>query len=164
MKPKLSPLVLLDFSILNSTFTFQPPKDDELIRKLFLAYPLDIDFALVNEAKNRTLRVFVKVSVNQGDSGFEGYKIFAEGVAIFNLIKDEGISKEDRSSLLEYSSVSIAINSLRAFISNLTAHAPFGKYILPSIDVNDLFKQRAALLVMKEEKAAKKAPPKKAAK
>ncbi|MBL0065773.1 MAG: hypothetical protein IPP38_12340 [Bacteroidetes bacterium] len=140
MKPKLSPLVLLDFSILNSTFSFLPPKDGVDIKILFLAYPIDIDFAVINEKD--ILRVFVKTSINQGETKFDGYKIFAEGVAIFNLLNKEGLSKEDRSSLLQYSSVSIAINSLRAFIANLTANAPYGKFNLPSIDVNDLFKQK----------------------
>jgi preprotein translocase subunit SecB len=58
--------------------------------------------------------------------------------------------------LLQFSAVSIALNSLRGFISSLTANAPFGRYILPSIDVNDLFRQKAKVNVKPVVKRKKK--------
>ena len=70
-----------------------------------------------------------------------GYLIFADGVAVFNLSSTSTLSAEDKESLIQYSAISIALNSLRGFIASLTANAPFGRYTIPSIDVNDLFKK-----------------------
>jgi len=141
MKPQLSPLILIDFAIINSSFKFIAPPENTDIRKVFSKYHLDIDFAIIQEQKNT--RVFIKASINQAETEMPGYSIFAEGVAVFNLSSTVTLSAEDKESLLQYSAVSIALNSLRGFIASLTANAPFGRYTLPSIDVNHLFKQKA---------------------
>lgn len=141
MKAQLSPLVLLDFAILNCNFKFITPASEENIQKLVASYELDIDFALP-EQEDKITRSFIKVSVNQGKVILPGYSIFAEGVAFFKLLPEANLSKEDKDNLLQYSAVSIALNSLRGFISSLTANAPHGRYILPSIDVNALFKEK----------------------
>lgn len=152
MKPQLSPLVLNDFAIINCNFKFTAPPNKTNIRKIVEEYALDIDFAIVKDEENT--RVFIKTAINQGDNNLPGYSIFAEGVAIFELISNASLSEEDKKSLLQYSAVSIAINSLRGFISSLTANAPFGKYIFPSIDVNNLFQQKL-------NRPKRNAPPKK---
>lgn len=140
MKPQLSPLVLIDFAIINCNFEFTSPSEKSNLREIVEEYLLDIDFAIVKE--NDNTRVFIKISINQGENKTPGYSIFAEGVAIFELSSKSLLSEDDKRSLLQYSAVSIAINSLRGFVSSLTAHAPFGKYTLPSIDVNNLFQQK----------------------
>lgn len=140
MKPKISPLILLDFAILNSSFKFIAPPDNTDIRKLISEYLLDIDFAIIQDSDNT--RVFIKAAINQNDNTLSGYSIFAEGVAIFNISQTANLTEEDKKSLLQFSAVSISLNSLRGFISSLTANAPFGRYILPSIDVNDLLQQK----------------------
>ncbi len=144
MKPQLSPLVLLDFAIINSSFKFINPPAKTDFRELVSNYPLDIDFAIIHQKENT--RVFIKVSINQGENEMPGYSIFAEGMAIFNLSKSNPLSEADKKGLLQYSAVSIALNSLRGFIASLTANAPFGRYTLPSFNVNDLFKQKAKAL------------------
>ncbi len=159
MKPQLSPLELIDFAILSSTFKFIQPAADVDIRQLVNTYQIDIDFAINHQPEDT--KVFIKASINRGESRLAGYSIFAEGVAIFNLAESKKLSDADKQSLLGYSSVSIAINSLRGFISSLTANAPFGRYILPSVDMNDLFKQKEAIQASlkantKTKKVAKK--------
>lgn len=159
MKPKLSPLVLTDFAIINCNFKFTSPEEKVNVKQLVAKYSLDLDFAILNE-DNQT-RVFIKSSINDKSDNLPGYTIFAEGVAIFELVSEISLSQEDKNSLLKYSAVSIAINSLRGFISSLTASAPFGKYILPSIDVNDLFQQKISIAkektLGKRKKVVKKA-------
>lgn len=140
MKPKLSPLVLNDFAIINCNFKFTAPPEKSNLKIIVEEYSLDMDFAIIKETDST--RVFIKTAINHGDNKLPGYSIFAEGVAIFELTSTNTLSEEDKKSLLQYSAVSIAINSLRGFISSLTANAPFGKYILPSIDVNNLFQQK----------------------
>ena len=154
MKPHLSPLILLDFAIINSSFKFIAPPDNSDIRKIVSDYLIDIDFAIVQEPEST--RVFIKTSVNQSETEFPGYSIFAEGVAVFDISKTAKLTEDDKKSLLQFSAVSIALNSLRGFISSLTANAPFGRYTLPSIDVNDLFQQKAEVNVKPIGKRKKK--------
>jgi len=154
MKPQLSPLILIDFAIINSSFKFIAPSDNSDIRQLVSEYQLDIDFAIIPE--NENTRVFIKASVNQVENEIPGYSIFAEGVAVFNLSEKATLSEEDKHGLLQYSAVSIALNSLRGFISSLTSNAPFGRYTLPSIDVNDLFQQKAKIVQKKTAKRKQK--------
>lgn len=141
MIPLLSPLILVDFSILNSNFQFIAPGDDDEIGNDFFAnYEIDLDFAIFTEDDTK---IFVKVAINQVENPAAGYSIFAEGVAFFKLDESVELSEEDKVSLLQFSGFSITLNSLRGFITALTSLAPLGKYILPSIDVNDAFRQKS---------------------
>jgi preprotein translocase subunit SecB len=153
MKAVLSPLRLLDFAILNSNLKFLVPEQEINIPELIASYPIDIDFAIVEEQDKNT-RVFIKASVNHSKPVLSGYSIFAEGVAVFSLSDKKALSKEDRDYLLQYSAVSIALNSLRGYIISLTANAPFGRYILPSIDVNALFKEKINTIQETKKKAS----------
>lgn len=144
MKPKLSPLRLIDFAVINSSFHFTGLGDNQVeLSDLYNEYSIDIDFAFI-EDEDPFHKAYVKAEVNFEETKLPGYSIFAEGVAIFSVIDGDALSPEDKNSLLQYSAVSIALNSLRGFIATLTANAPFGRYVLPSIDVNDLFKQKSA--------------------
>jgi preprotein translocase subunit SecB len=154
MTPQSSPLKLLDFAIINSSFKFIAPPDNTDIRVSVSQYDLDVDFAIIQQPENS--RVFIKAAINQIEVEKPGYAIFAEGVAVFDLDKNTTLSEEDKKALLQYSAVSIALNSLRGFIASLTANAPFGRYILPSLDVNDLFKQKAAMVQKAPLKKKKK--------
>lgn len=141
MKPLLSPLILLDFSILNNNFQFIPPPENQQIDQDFFSdYEIDLDFAFFTEEDTK---VFVKLSINQLENPKAGYSIFAEGVAFFKLNENEKLSEDDKNSLLQFSAFSITLNSLRGFITALTSVAPLGKYIVPSIDVNDAFRQKS---------------------
>ena len=72
------------------------------------------------------------------------------------IAKTDSLSEENKKSLLQFSSVSIALSSLRGFITSLTANAPFGKYTLPSIDVNDLFNQKSKTRLKQSSKKSRK--------
>ena len=79
MKPVLSPLILLDFSILSSNFQFIPAEGKKVNpENYFSKYELDLDFAIIDV--NET-NVFVKIDINNGEKKLPGYSIFAEGVA-----------------------------------------------------------------------------------
>ncbi len=152
MKARFSPLTLVDFVITNNIFKFISPTEESNIKEIAASYEIDIDFAILNDTENT--RVFIKIGINNSRNIKPGYSIFSEGVGVFQLLKDANLSEEDKKSLLQYSAVSIAVNSLRGFISTLTANAPFGKYVLPSIDVNNLFHQK--IQASNKRKAKKK--------
>lgn len=145
MKLKTSPLEIIDFYILQSGFQFTKPKEKKFnFKEFFKRYEVNIDFS-INIEKEINLLVFVKIEVNNDKNHLEGYQIIVEGVSIFDIRKIQDLSEKDKSSLMFYSSVSIAINNIRNYISLLTSSSPLGKYNLPAIDVNDLLLQKKQL-------------------
>lgn len=141
MKATTSPLEFIEFFIIQSQFKFDEPKANININKLFKSYEIDIDFDF-NQIEDDQLMVYVKAGINNTDKHKAGYVVFTEGVAIFNIKNLTELNENDKNNLIFYSSLSIAINNLRNYISNLTMNSPLGKYNLPAIDMNDMHLQK----------------------
>jgi preprotein translocase subunit SecB len=134
-----SAIKLKDFAVLQSHYEFeQPKKNIRDVQKIVEAYEIDIDFAHHNEDEDNTIHIFVKIGINQARKTLPGYKLLVEGVGIFSL-NEKGLSKEKINNLKYYSTVSIIIGYLRNTLSGITASAPFGPYLLPAIDMQQLF-------------------------
>jgi len=138
-----SEIQLDSFAVLQSHYEFLPsrrnPRD---LLKLFRSYQIDIDFAhKINE--NKTVQVFTKISVNKNEKPLPGYKLFVEGVAIFSTIKTEELSESEKKNLIYFSTVNILIGYLRNTLNQMTSSSPMGPYLLPPINVADLFHKKA---------------------
>lgn len=143
MKPLLSPLILKDFAITENKFTFTSVNEGiNDLEELFNSYPIDIDFGY--SENDLYITISVKVQVNNADNPdiLGGYSIIAEGTSIFEFNNKVKLSNDERASLLNYSGLSITINHVRGFIAALTSYAPFGRYNLPTIDVNSLLSKK----------------------
>lgn len=137
-----SALNLEHFAVLQSHFNFNQPKrapKDNL--KLLQSYPIDIDFAHHFE-EDGAIRVFVKIGVNQDKNTLPGYILLVEGVGFFRLTNGE-IPEAEQNNLKFYSTVSVIIGYLRNSLSSMTSSAPMGPYLLPAIDLNDLFLKKS---------------------
>jgi preprotein translocase subunit SecB len=152
---------LQEFVILKNFYEFQPPpKGNVSISELTADYIIDIDFTIKPQNKEHlSFQVFVKIEVNK-DFVLPGYDLFIEGLGFFKFDKKDGLSDDEKLTFLQTSGISICINCLRSILGGLTAHGPFGKYLLPSIDVNDLLNQKT----IRMEKMLKKNPKSKAVK
>jgi preprotein translocase subunit SecB len=141
MKPKASPLTVIDFAILNLELNFIQPQDESSfdIKKAFDEYEMDIDFSISGK---EMIQVVIKVEINRGKEKLPGYSIFAESGCLFEFKKNMEIQEDAKNSMGGFSTIYIALNALRGFISQITANAPLGRYILPSIDLNDLIQQK----------------------
>ena len=139
MKVKKSPFILKSFLLLkqNIDFISMDTEASPDVLSLFDSYNIDIDFA-VNDVDKTFTNIFVKIEVNTDKNHKAGYKITAEGVGVFEFEKQAKLTKQQKANYIYFSGISICINSLRAIITNITAYCPFGKYTLPSIDVNSL--------------------------
>jgi preprotein translocase subunit SecB len=151
MKPKASPLNILNFAVIKFDYNYVPAKDITDFKKVFNEYDLDIDFTINVE---QVIHVAIKASVNKGKIILPGYSLSAEVACVFEFNKAIEISEQARNSIEGFSTIYIALNNLRGFISQLTASGPIGKYIFPSIDLNDLINQKKEKL-LKQEKAKK---------
>lgn len=138
MKVTLSPLEILDFAVLNFDLKFIPLKNaDDVPQSYFEKYDIDLDF---NVRSNASIQVFIKTAINQNE--LPGYKISAEIACIFRFKGNSPISEKEKENIQGYSSIYMALNTLRGFISQFTANAPIGRYIFPSIDLNQLIEEK----------------------
>jgi len=145
MKAKKSPLVLNSFLLLNHNYQFIQQAEVPFNIEIMEQYPIEIDF-VIQEANDGFYQLFTKIEINKIDKPLPGYKLFIEGVCIFSFDKNTQLSDNDKSSLLHISGISIGINSLRNIISTITSNGPFGKYTLPSVDVNQLLEDKRQIV------------------
>jgi preprotein translocase subunit SecB len=142
MQVKKSPLMLDEvFIIASNIISF--PENEESTGSLN-DFDIDIDFDVYsNDADNDARRVVVSISGNNPDNPSPGYcfSIVAQGT--FNYNKDSKIKKKDKDILLTHSAIPIVIGQIRSYLSTLTALGPFGSYLLPSIDMNNLLELKA---------------------
>lgn len=138
-----SEIHLESFAVLQSHYQFIEPKrsiKDPL--KIFKTYGIDIDFAhQINDDK--TIQVFTKISVNQNEKPLPGYQLFVEGAAVFSLDETEELTEAEEKNLKFYSTVNILIGYLRNTLTAITASSPMGPYLLPPINMADLFRKKS---------------------
>lgn len=145
-----SALTLEHFAVLQAHYNFnQPKRAPKNNLKLFQSYEIDIDFAHHFE-DDGVIRVFVKIGINQDKNTLPGYKLLVEGVGFFRLPNVE-ISDAEKNNLKFYSTVSVIIGYLRNSLTSLTSSAPMGTYLLPPVDLNDLFLKKSASEEAKKE-------------
>ncbi|KOF02931.1 hypothetical protein OB69_08805 [Roseivirga seohaensis subsp. aquiponti] len=141
MKANVSPLKLLNFYMLENHFRFEEPeKDVKNVLELFDKYEIEIDFSHFT-LENDFFEAHVKVQVN-ADQKHKGYVLAASGYGVFKLYEHSEMEEGVKDNLKGFSSVSIGINCIRNLFSTSTANAPMGRYILPAIDIQSLFRDK----------------------
>lgn len=153
MIAKKSPFILKNFLLLRQNIEFFPPNTKKSINisEVTDAYQIDIDFA-IQEVQKSFCHIFIKIEINMVEQKQFGYSIFSEGVGHFEFDKTIEDNELEKGNYVYFSGISICINSLRSIISGVTSHGPFGKYILPSIDVNELLKDKGVSISKTKKK------------
>lgn len=154
MQANRSVLQIKDFVVINSKYEFQPvaATTDEML-SIIKNYPIDIDFGFQMESNDKGLTLFTKVSVNQAEANQPGHSIFAESVAFIEGSVYADLAPAQRADLIEIPAVNLSINLLRGFIANISAYSPWGKYVLPGIDLMHLIATKREQLKKFEENA-----------
>ena len=135
MEIKESPLEIIDYGALNITFNsvLCDKKEEIDIYK----YPIEIDFGL-DESENNQKMLFIKVWSNFNDKPGPGYSFCVETATLFRIENAEELDEQTMNNLLTYTVLGIAYSNLRNIINNISNTGPYGRYILPSIDLQDL--------------------------
>lgn len=145
MEAKESPIKLLRFVVLGMEFRFIPPSKQNKSKSpdfFFQDYAIDIDFSH-SAVDEEQFFVFAKIGVNNFSKPKHGYKIFIEGGTRFLIPKQTEGEEKVINNLRFFSSVNIVVGYLRAAISTMTASAPMGPYLLPPVDMQDLFRRKS---------------------
>ena len=149
---KKSTLDLKEYFIINNSFEFSPSSDGLDSDVLFSNYLIDIDYAFKTD-DDISFQIYTKIEVNFNGE-YKGYLISVEGVGFFEF---GDLELAEKVSLLNFSALAVCINNLRNYMSVLTSHSALGKYLLPSIDLNDLIDQKKLIIKkVKENQTTKK--------
>lgn len=146
MIAKKAPFQFTDIVLNQSSFKFQPfpanAKIPDDVERTVSNYVVDINFMFKEEDNEQEGSfLFAKVSVNMNDPS-PGYVIFAECMGYIATKVYEGLNDRQHQNQVSIPAINSAINFLRGYIANITAYAPLGKYILPTIDLADLLKSK----------------------
>lgn len=146
MEIKKSPLVIIDYAVLNITFNAILCEEEEEKELDIYNYPIEIDFGL-DEDENDIKTFFIKVWSNFDDNPDPGYSFSLETVTFFRIENKKDLNEQTISNLNTYSILSIAYSNLRGILNNISINGPFGAFILPSVDLQDLMikKQKEVL-------------------
>ncbi len=135
MKIKKSILTLTEFWIVESNLVSILPLNE---KQLFQDIDLDIDFDILEA--DEYFKLVLKIEGNKGKKKKVGYSFTIVSEGIFNFTKK--IEEKEMNSMLLFSALPMMIANIRGYLANITAYAPFGKYLLPSIDMKDLIESK----------------------
>ena len=137
MEIKKSPLEIINYGVLNVTFNSILCDEEEELD--IYKYPIEIDFGLDEDGNESSFKTFfIKVWSNFDNNPEPGYSFSVETVTFFRIENEKKLKKQTLNNLYTYSVLSIAYSNLRGILNDISNTGPYGKYILPSVDLQDL--------------------------
>lgn len=137
MLVKESLLKFENFAVLSSSCRYN--HGENLTNEFVQSYPIDIDLEILQHQDESKFKVFVSVKLNEENK--PGYSINVVSATLLSI--SSSASASDIDILIKHSGVQMAIANLRAYIEIITSYYPLGKYIMPTIDLNDLLDKKA---------------------
>jgi len=148
MDIKQAPVDIRKFLVVSVSLDAVPVPPDRQEKQL-PPLPLDFDFnVFANPQEDRQLRIVVRITANR-EKKVPGYafRIVAEGWFEFSEAAPRDERKREEALML---ALPLLVHSIRAYLLNLTAPAPYGPFPLPMPDIRDLLeKKRIAELAKK---------------
>ncbi len=144
---KESPLEVIDFFVVQFTFNSIPVKgdNDRSIEKMIYSHKIHIDFGKKKMNKDFDA-FFLKAWSNFGKNMSPGYSFFIETVTYYRIRNERKLSRDIIKNLSTYSVLAVSYSNVRSVLNNMSANCPFGKYILPSIDINDIINKKMQII------------------
>lgn len=134
---KKSIFSLKSFVILKSTIDFIPSENPVEI-------PVDINYQIkvirnsseMDDKEVNGYQIFLEIHGNQQEKEVGGYKFFISSGAIFTF--EENVEPEILDKYLKFSGIPMMISMCRGYLLNMTSYGVYGKYQLPSIDIQSI--------------------------
>jgi len=150
MKVEKSELELEDFFVVGFNWACVPLKNHEDNLPDLSIDLIDIEFDIFNSSTNENqFKIVMVVSTidelnEDDDKNRSGYHFTILAESHFKITND-GLTEENINNIVSFSALPMIINSIRMFIMNHSSFCPFGQWVFPSINLNDLLKKKAAI-------------------
>jgi len=153
MDIRKSELQQVSFVVLDTKIEYQMLKSNQSV----IQDDLDIDFGLwKNDKDDHLFRVWFKIRAKRIVSKEVGLDIYVYACSDF--VVDSSLSSDSDLfvQLVKYSTVAITYNNIRGYIQQITSFYPVPTYLLPTINVNDLWNKKDSEEEIKPPIQAKK--------
>jgi preprotein translocase subunit SecB len=152
MLAKKSELNIVSLLIFGCNFS-AIPINSEIKMPIIDNIDLDIDFnILTNKSDKSRFKIILSITGNNAQVKLPGYffSIMSEGV--FKIDGIDSMKKEQIDGFLKLSALPILINHIRSYLINISSYYPYGKYVLPAVDLTDLLNSKSKLMLKKQSK------------
>lgn len=129
------------FYIIKSCCELIVPKAEVEPGRIFLSYPVDIDYSIKERAGEKTFRVLMEVSINYPGKS-PGYAVMVEAMGDFSIESERKLTSIERNHLINYTAIEACIEYIRGYVANITSQYPLGKYIFAGINMEALYKTK----------------------
>ncbi|MBU2492654.1 MAG: hypothetical protein KJ571_08530 [Bacteroidetes bacterium] len=142
MEIKKSDIKLENFSVLACSIT-TIPTDTKVSSVDLVSHTINLDFDILRNAKSKNkVKILLEINSNNTDSPNAGYAYSIVAEAEY-LIKNLSKMKSDtQNKHILFTAVPLAIAMVRSHLYNGTSNFRYGHYLLPSIDLPDLFNKK----------------------
>jgi hypothetical protein len=142
MKPKNSPLQQTQFVVLDSSIKLYVPDNASEID--LSKIPVTMDFDLLENENNdpHTLRIVLSITGNESDQ-VPGYIFNLTVGGEYSLSNNIEPGSDEYKAYVKNSALACLINESRVFLQTISSFLPFGSYIMPMVDLNDLLLQKS---------------------
>lgn len=142
MEIKKSDIKLEKFTVLSCSVASIPSKNKVNKEKL-ISHPIDLDFDILRNVKNKSkVKIMLEISSNNTEKPNAGYAYSLVAEAEYHIKSLSKMNKDSQNKHILFTSLPLAIAMIRGHLYNGTSNFLYGHYLLPSIDLPDLFEKK----------------------
>ena len=142
MEIKKSTIKLVNFTVLACSIV-AIPSNNKVGNEELVSHSINLDFDILRNIKNKNkVKITLEINSNNSEKPNAGYAYSLVAEAEYHI---KNLSKMDEASQnrhILFTALPLAIAMVRSHLYNGTSNFPYGHYLLPSIDLPDLFKKK----------------------
>jgi len=142
MEIKRSDFKLEKFTMLACNFA-TVPSEKKLSTEALKNIPIYLDFNILKNKKNSSkVKIYLELNSNISEKPEPGYMFSTVAEAEYNIRGLGKMSEEKQNRYILFTALPLAIAMIRSHLYNSSSSYPYGQYLLPSIDLPDLFDKK----------------------
>jgi len=142
MEIKRSDLKLEKFTMLACNFV-TVPSEKKLSKEALKNIPIDLDFDILTNKKNSSkVKIILELNSNFSEKPEPGYMFSTVAEAEYNIKGLGKMPEEKQNRYILFTALPLAIAMVRSHLYSGSSNYPYGHYLLPSIDLPDLFEKK----------------------
>ena len=142
MEIKRSNLKLDKFTMLACKFA-TVPSDKKVTNESLKNIPIDSDFDILTNKKNSSrVKIILELHSNEDKEQLAGYMYSIVAEAEYNIKGLGKMAEEKQNRYILFTALPLAIALVRSHLYSVSSNFPYGHYLMPSIDLPDLFSKK----------------------
>ena len=139
---KRSDLKLDKFTMLACNFA-TVPSDKKITSEALKNIPIDLDFDILRNKKNSSkVKIVLEFHANEVEEPLPGYMYSLVAEAEYNIKGLGKMNEEKQNRYILFTALPLAIAMVRSHLYSVSSNFTYGHYLMPSIDLPDLFEKK----------------------